>query len=108
MAKTKSLSDEIRQACTRAGGSEVEHRVVRDQEMNFRLAAARQPKPMLMSTSEEPASGTLGGGDGGVVQLIAPPEAILMLSPPMICPLTNPGVSEIGAYGARMILFIID
>src|SRR6266571_5713438 len=33
--KANSLPNEVRQAAVKAGDSEVEHRVVRDQEMNF-------------------------------------------------------------------------
>jgi hypothetical protein len=59
--KANSLPDEVRQAAVKAGDSEVEHRVVRDQKMNFLFAAAKQPRPMLNKSFLEPASGTDGG-----------------------------------------------
>jgi hypothetical protein len=59
--KANSLPDEVRQAAVKAGDSEVEHRLVRDQEMNFLFAAAKLPRPMLINTMVEPASGTVGG-----------------------------------------------
>ena len=56
--KANSLPNEVRQAAVKAGDSEVEHRVVRDQEMNFLFAAAKQPRPMLIKSMVEPASDT--------------------------------------------------
>src|SRR5206468_12883428 len=56
--KANSLPNEVRQAAVKAGDSEVEHRVVRDQEMNFLLAAAKLASPMLIKSMVEPASDT--------------------------------------------------
>ena len=58
--KANSLPDEVRQAVVKAGDSEVEHRVARDQEMNFLFAAAKLASPMLIKSMVEPASGTVG------------------------------------------------
>ena len=52
--------DEVRQAALKDGDSEIEHRIVRNQEMNFLFTAAKQPKPMLIKSMVEPASGTVG------------------------------------------------